>query len=115
MTLWDRVTSMMALTPRFDSVEPLQTRMAIDSFTSYPGLEEQLLAVQGLTSRPWRYPSIREALGVPAIFGAATFISNQVGSLTMRALRNEVELPPADRPRAAARTSSRRRTGRRPT
>ena len=99
MTLWDRVTSMMALTPRFDSVEPLQTRMAIDSFTSYPGLEEQLLAVQGLTSRPWRYPSIREALGVPAIFGAATFISNQVGSLTMRALRNEVELPPADRPR----------------
>lgn len=81
----------------------VQTRMAIDSFTSYPGLEEQLLAVQGLTARPWRYPSIREALGVPAIFGACTFISNQVGSLTMRALRNEVELPPADRPRLIVR------------
>src|SRR5690348_5066294 len=72
---------------------------AIDSFTSYPGLEEQLLAAHCLTSRPWPYPSIREALGVPAIFGAAAFISNQVGSLTMRALRNEVELPPSERPR----------------
>lgn len=76
---------------------------AIDSFTSYPGLTEQLLAVQGLTARPWRFPSIAEALGVPAIFGAVQLISGLVGSMTMRALRNEVELPPADRPRIIVR------------
>jgi HK97 family phage portal protein len=80
----------------------LETR-AIDSFTSYPGLTEQLLAVQGLTARPWRFPSITEALGVPAIFGACTLIRNVVGSMTMRALRNEVELSPADRPRLIVR------------
>lgn len=82
--------------------EDIQTR-AIDSFTSYPGLTEQLLAVQGLTARPWRFPSITEALGVPAIFGAVNLIANVTGSMTMRALRNEVELPPADRPRIIVR------------
>lgn len=82
--------------------ERLQTR-AIDSFTSLPGLTEQLLAVQGLTARPWRFPSISEALGVPAIFGAVNLIANVTGSLSMRALRNEVEVPPADRPRLIVR------------
>jgi HK97 family phage portal protein len=82
--------------------ERIQTR-AIDSFTSYPGLTAQLLAVQGLTDRPWRFPSISEALGVPAIFGAVNMIANLIGSLSMRALRNEVELRPADRPRLIVR------------
>jgi phage portal protein BeeE len=69
-----------------------ETRMAIDSYTSYPGWEEQMLAVQGLTSRPWRYPSIREALGVPAIFRAVALISNSTGSLAMQAYRKGVLL-----------------------
>lgn len=76
---------------------------AIDSFTDMPGLEEQLLAVQGIVARPWRAPSIREALGVPAIFGAVNLIRNLVGSMSMRALRNEVELAPDDRPRIIVR------------
>lgn len=69
----------------------IQTR-AIDSFTSMPGLTEQLLAVQGLTARPWRYPSIREALGVPAIFRAVALIANSTGSLAMQAFRKGVLL-----------------------
>jgi HK97 family phage portal protein len=56
-----------------------------------------------LTDRPWRAAGLREALGVPAIFGAVTLISNVVGSLTMRALRNEIEIPPDDRPRVIVR------------
>ena len=76
---------------------------AIDSFTDHPGLTEQLMRIQGLTPRPWRPASLSEALGVPAIFGAVTLISKTIGSMAMRALRNEVELAPDDRPRVIVR------------
>jgi HK97 family phage portal protein len=78
--------------------ERTQTR-AIDSFTSYPGLSEQLLAVQGLHTRPWRSASIREALGTPAIFRAVTLISNTTGSLAVEAYRKGVKLDDEDTPR----------------
>lgn len=81
-----------------ERAEQVQTR-AIDSFTSYPGLTEQLLAVQGLHSRPWRSASIREALGVPAIFRAVALISNTTGSLAMEAYRKGVLLDADDTPR----------------
>jgi HK97 family phage portal protein len=102
MALWDRVKAMIAAQPILIDQGMLEQR-AIDSFVDHPGLTEQLLAVQGLTPRPWRVAGLREALGVPAIFGAVTLISNIVGSLTMRALRNEIELPPAERPRVIVR------------
>jgi phage portal protein BeeE len=75
-----------------------QTR-AIDSFTSHPGLTEQLLAVQGLHNRPWRVASLREALGVPSNFRAVALISNTVGSLAMEAYRKGVRLDSEDTPR----------------
>lgn len=75
-----------------------QTR-AIDSFTSMPGLEAQLLAVQGLASRPWRVASIREALGVPSFFRSVALISNTVGMLAMEAYRKGVLLSDDDTPR----------------
>ena len=65
----------------------LHTR-AIDSFTEYPGLTEQLLAVQGLASDTWSPPSIKEALGVPAVFRAVSLIANTIGMLSMQAFRN---------------------------
>jgi HK97 family phage portal protein len=102
MAFWDRVKLMLATQPILADQGMLETR-AIDSFVDHPGLTEQLLAVQGLTDRPWRAAGLREALGVPAIFGAVTLISNVVGSLTMRALRNEIEIPPDDRPRVIVR------------
>lgn len=69
----------------------LQTR-AIDSFVDHPGLTEQLLAIQGISSDSWNPPTIREALGVPAVFRAVTMISNLVGSLTLEAWRNGIKL-----------------------
>lgn len=95
MSLWDSVTRLLA-------IEPMQER-SIDSFTDHPGLTEQLAAVQGLQPRPWRVAGIREAMGVPAIFGAVNLISNLTGSLSMKALRGEVEMAPADRPRVIVR------------
>jgi HK97 family phage portal protein len=69
----------------------LQKR-ALDSFVDHPGLTEQLLAIQGLSSTSWYPPSIKEALSVPAVFRAVTMIANLVGSLTMQAWRNGVLL-----------------------
>lgn len=57
----------------------------------------------GQGARPWRRPTRREALGVPANFRAASLIANTTGSLSMRALRNEVEMAPQDRPRIIVR------------
>jgi HK97 family phage portal protein len=97
MAFWDRVKLMLATQPILADQGMLETR-AIDSFVDHPGLTEQLLAVQGLTPRPWTARSMREALGVPAIFGAVTLISNTIGSLTMKALRNGLRMPDEDRP-----------------
>lgn len=65
----------------------LQTR-ALDSFVDHPGLTEQLLRVQGLSTAYWNPPNIREAMSVPAVFRAVTMIANLVGSLTLEAWRN---------------------------
>ena len=45
------------------------------------------MRVQSL-ARPWRKPSIADALGVPAIQRAVTLIANTTGSLSAQAYRN---------------------------
>jgi HK97 family phage portal protein len=60
----------------------------IDSFVDHPGLTEQLAAVQGIRLDNWNTPSIREAMAVPAVYRAVTFIANLIGSFTMQAWRN---------------------------
>ena len=67
--------------------DDIQTR-AIDSFVDHPGLTEQILAIQGLSPRPWTPLGVREALGVPAVWRAVTLLSNLTGALTVRAYRN---------------------------
>jgi HK97 family phage portal protein len=82
----------------------LQTR-SIDSFADYPGLTEQLLAIQGITSATVTAPpSIRAAMAVPAVFRAVSMISNLIGSFTMQAWRNDVLLTnPVQVPRLVSR------------
>lgn len=103
MALWDQVKAMLATRPVFDSVQTLQTRTIEGMDLGSSSLDDLLMRVQGSRTRPWRIPSVREALGVPAIQGAVNLIANTTGQLSMRALRNEVELPPADRPRVIVR------------
>jgi HK97 family phage portal protein len=105
MALWDRVAQFLALenAPAARELQPVLQVRAIDSFVDHPGLTEQLMAVQGLTPRPWRVAGHREALGVPAIFRAVTLIANVTGSLTLRAFRQGAELPDTDRPRLIVR------------
>jgi HK97 family phage portal protein len=104
MSLWDDIQTRMALVPRLKRVSDVQAvTRSIDQFGDFPDLDTQLLAVQGLTPRPWRAAGLREALGVPALLSSVTLISHTVGSLTMRALKDEVEVPPDDRPRVIIR------------
>jgi HK97 family phage portal protein len=74
MSLWDAVS-------RFLAIEPLQER-SIETFDPTTPLAIQLAAIQS-RARPWRLPSIQEALGVPAIQRAVTLISNTTGSLAL--------------------------------
>ena len=83
--------------------ERTKARTIADMDLGSSTVSDLLLRSQGLITRPWRAASVREALGVPAVFGAVNLIANVTGSLTMRALRGEVEVPPADRPRLIVR------------
>lgn len=87
----------------FGQVEPapVQTR-SIDQFNDYPDLATQLATFQRLP-RPWKQPSLTEALGVPAVMSAVTLISNTVGMLTLEAYRLGVKLGQADTPRIVQR------------
>jgi HK97 family phage portal protein len=109
MSLWDTVTLAIATRPKLKHVMTLPEARSIDPFHDFPDLDAKLLAVQGLSPRPWRAAGLREALGVPSILGAVTLISNTVGSLTMRALKNEVEVLPEDRPRVIVRPDPNKR------
>lgn len=88
-----------------DLVEPPRRTLSIGDLDA-PDIDTQISRLRGFGStgaRPWRVASRREALGVPAIFRAASLIANVTGSFSMRALRNEVELDPQDRPRIIVR------------
>lgn len=75
----------------FFSIQPMQARAA-DPFVDAPDLAAQFAAIRAIP-RPWRAPTIREAMGVPSIQRAVTLISNSVGSLTMQGWRNGVVMP----------------------
>jgi HK97 family phage portal protein len=49
----------------------------------------------------WHRPSVRQAMGVPAIFRAVSLISSTAASLPMEVWRNGELLPPEGRPRLA--------------
>lgn len=76
------------------------TRMRGD----YPSFEEQLAAIQRRSSvQTFRTPSVDEALGVPAIFGAVSLICGTMGTLSMEAYRNGALMASEDRPRMVVR------------
>jgi len=87
--------------------EDFQTR-EIEIAASF---DEQLAAIRRrreLTMVPWRLATVEEALGVPAILGAVSLISDTVGSLSMEAYRAGVLLTdPAQVPRLIVRPNPR--------
>lgn len=102
-----RLDGQNAMFEAFSSERGMRT-LAVD-LTARADLDTQMLALARDTyTRPWRVATVREALGVPAIFRAASLIANVTGSLSMRALRDEVELAPQERPKIVIRPNPRR-------
>jgi HK97 family phage portal protein len=64
----------------------------------YPSVEVQFARIRGGSATAYGVPSVRDALGVPAILRGVTLIATVTGSLPMRALRSQVETKPEDRP-----------------
>lgn len=65
-------------------------------------LAQQRLARQAAV-RPWRAPTIAEALGVPANLRAVMLISNMMGVFTLEAFRNGQRVSDEQRPRLTVR------------
>lgn len=96
MALWDQITSFLALNPQQGA--PLQTRVE-------GSLDDLVARTTGsaLRTSPWRVATIKEALGVPAIYRCVSFISNTLGALSLEAYRNGEKVANADRPRIIVR------------
>ena len=104
MGLFDRVSHLLALEPLQDA-PPMQMRsvLAYPFDEPAPSFASQLAALRRAGVGPWRAPTIQQALGVPAIFGAVNLIANTTGSMSMEAMRDEVAVRPQDRPRLIVR------------
>jgi HK97 family phage portal protein len=94
MGLWDRVATFFAL-------DPFQDRLETRSLESFSISAELGRAIR--LDQPWRAPSVKEALAVPAILRAVTLISNTAGALTMDGMRNGQRVDPEARPRLIVR------------
>jgi HK97 family phage portal protein len=86
-------------------LDPIRDFLGIRSIDfDLPPLEDQLAAIRQQSNfRPWRAASIREALGVPAIYRAVSLIANTTGALTLEAYRRGRRLDDGDRPRLIVR------------
>lgn len=103
----------MGFLERFIGVAPGPTIVRSDPFQEYPNLETQLEAITArhdARTALYPFPSIREALGVPAIFRAVTLLANVAGSLPVQAFRDSLLMaePPALVRRPDPHTSRRR-------
>lgn len=96
MGLRDSLLSMLSL-GTYVPDEP-QARAAAPFEVNLPGLFPNRYS-QG----NWYQPSVRQALGVPAILRCVTLISNTAGALSMNGIRDGVTVPAQDRPRLIVR------------
>lgn len=72
-------------------VEPLEERVDFDPSNTYPDIDYQLYQRQNSRTVPWT-PTVRDALGVPAIWRAVSLISTTVGSFQLKEYVNQVEV-----------------------
>lgn len=86
----------------WDRMVGIQER-SVDPLVTFPSLYDQVAAVQGVRTSPWRAASISMALGVPAIFRAVSLIANTVGALSLQAYRSGALMAAEDRPRLIVR------------
>lgn len=76
--------------------EPLEQRShPLDPDVSWPDIDTQLLSRQRSQGGLLIKASVKEALGIPAIYRAVSLLSQVASSLQLKEYRNEVEIPAA--------------------
>lgn len=78
-----------------DGSEPLQERFDLDPDADYPDIDEQLYRRQRELAAARPGVTIKEALGVPAVFRAVTMLSSLAASLELKEYVNDREVDPA--------------------
>lgn len=94
MTLWDRVTTALALEPW--AHPPIQMRTSIED-------QIEALRPRQYSERPWRSADVSEALGVPAFLESVILVSNVMGIFTLEGYQNGEKVPADKRPRLIVR------------
>src|SRR6188768_1569591 len=86
-------------------IEPLEQRSAeLDPDIYYPTIDEQLYARQQQQAGTTGRVTIKQALGIPAVFRAVNLISSVIGSLDLKEFRNDAEIEPSTLVKRPART-----------
>lgn len=75
--------------------EPIHPRAS----SEFPSFDEQMQTITGRSRDSYRIASVKEAMSVPAIFGAVSLIANTVGSLSLEAYRRGSLMGMEDAPR----------------
>lgn len=70
----------------------MQQRADLDPTVAYPDIDAQLFSRQNARTSPYR-PSIREAMGIPAVWRAVMLLSSTGASLNLKEYQNQVEIP----------------------
>ena len=71
--------------------EPLEQRADLDVSNTYPDIDYQLYQRQNSRTTPYM-PTVRDALGVPAIWRAVSLIATTVGALDLKEYQNRTEI-----------------------
>lgn len=98
MNVADRLRRFLG--PKPEAGYPPAVQFNMRELSEFPGFAAQLAAIRSTAAaaRPWRAASIAEALGVPAVFRAASLIANTTGVLSLEAFRDGSKLGAADTP-----------------
>jgi HK97 family phage portal protein len=73
--------------------EPLEERVDLDVANTYPDIDYQLYQRQNSRTVPYT-PTVRDALGVPAIWRAVSLLATTVGSFQLKEYVNQTEVDP---------------------
>jgi HK97 family phage portal protein len=86
-----------------DGLRWLVGRDTMQERTSLETLIQQATGTGGSVTRPWRSSSVRQAMGVPAVYRCVSLIANTTGLLSLEVYRAGAKLQPDDTPRLAVR------------
>lgn len=75
-----------------EPLEQMEQRVDLDPSVAYPDIDAQLFTRQNARTVPYK-PTIREAMGIPAVWRAITLLATTAASLNLKEYQNQIEIP----------------------